>query len=498
MNDDVYKICEENGIPFDKDDLFSITRTIQNDGKGIIKINSKTATLMQLKQIGGMLINIHGQNDTFTYMNKSNHILLLDEFIDNHELLEKYATAYRELNIIKSETTELFEQLKQKDLMIDALRFQIKEIESAKLKDENEEELLIEKRNKLKSAEIILKSSNIAYKALYKSESGISATFLIDKAIENLRKIETFDNEITNLIEILMNSKSEIEDVAEKIKDISSMTDVENPTKLLDLIEERLALIQKLKSKYAPTIKGILEAKHEAQRKLDEFENGEIKLDKLKEKYKLAYLNCCEIADEIHEKRVSGAKQLAFNVKESLKFLDMPKVKFEIFVNKIEKNNKAVLTTLGYDEVEFTIATNVGEKLLSMEKIASGGELSRIMLALKSAINDRKGPQTVVFDEIDTGLSGSTSQKIGYKLVKISEFAQVLCVTHSAQIAAFATNHYFIKKVENNGRAETNVKLLTSEESVEEIARIIGGSNLTENQYIAAQELIDESKRMLS
>jgi DNA repair protein RecN (Recombination protein N) len=176
----------------------------------------------------------------------------------------------------------------------------------------------------------------------------------------------------------------------------------------------------------------------------------------------------------------------------------MPKVKFEIKVEKILKNEKFVLSSLGYDNVEFTIATNVGEKLASMDKIASGGELSRIMLALKSAINDKNGPQTVIFDEIDVGLSGSTSQKIGYKLVKISEYTQIICVTHSAQIAAFAKNHYLIKKIENDGRAETRVKLLNKEESIDEIARIIGGTNLTENQHAAAKELIDESIRMLS
>lgn len=497
VNQKVYDLCDEYGIPYDKDDLFSITRTIFSDGKGIIKINSKAVSLMQLKLIGSSLINIHGQNDNFTFMNKANHIYMLDEYIGIDDLLIDYEKEYKELQSIKNNITSLFEQLKQKNLMIDALRFQIKEIESAKLKDDEEEEKLIEKRNKLKSSELILKSTNIAYKALYKSESGISATFLIDKAIESLKKIEQFDSEITELIDKLLNTQSEIEDVAERVKEISEI-DVDNPTKQLDAIEERLSLIQRLKNKYAPTVKEILVIKQEAENKLDEFENGEIKLDKLKEEYKIAYQKCCAIADKIHQKRTSGAVLLSESVKNSLMFLDMPKVQFEIKVEKNIKNEKVVLSTLGYDDVEFTIATNVGEKLTSMDKIASGGELSRIMLALKSAINDKNGPQTAVFDEIDTGLSGSTSQKIGYKLVKISEYTQVVCVTHSAQIAAFANNHYLIKKIENDGRAETRIKLLNKEESIDEIARIIGGTTLTQNQHTAAKELIDESNRMLS
>ncbi len=498
VNQRVYDLCDENGIPYDKDDLFSITRTVFSDGKGTIKINSKSVSLMQLKLIGSYLINIHGQNDNFTFMNKANHIYLLDEYIELDDLLTQYEKEYKDLTSIKNEISNLFEQLKQKNLMIDALRYQIKEIESAKLKDDSEEAKLIEKRNKLKSAELILKSSNIAYKALYKSESGISATFLIDKAIDSLKKIEQFDSQIPELIEKLLNSQSEIEDVAERVREISSVGDIDNPTKQLDAIEERLALIQRLKNKYAPTVKEILKIKAEAEEKLDEFENGELRLDALKEAYKNSYQKCCDIADIIHQKRVDGAKILSENVKNSLIFLDMPKVQFEIKVEKIIKNNKAVLSSRGYNDVEFTIATNAGEKLTSMDKIASGGELSRIMLALKSAINDQNGPQTVVFDEIDTGLSGSTSQKIGYKLVKISNYVQVICVTHSAQIAAFARNHYLIKKIEKDGRAETKVKLLDFEESVDEIARIIGGTNLTKNQYTAAKELIEESKRMLS
>lgn len=498
VNDEVYDICEDIGIPYDKDDLFSITRTINIDGKTTIKINAKTVSLMQLKMIGSQLINVHGQNDNFTFMNKSNHILLLDEYADIDELLCDYENSYKRLNEVKGKISSSLEVLKQKNLMMDALKYQIAEIEAAKLNDENEEEILLSQRNKLKGSEQIYKSTQSAYKALFKSESGITATYLIDKAIASLKKIEKFDERTNELIEILQNSLSEIEDVAERVMEIFDIDDSSNPTKQLDEIEERLTLIQRLKNKYAPTIREILQIKKEAESKLAYYESCEQELEDLKIEYKNVYNECCQIAEKIHCKREDSAKKLSINVKKSLIFLDMPKVEFEIKVKKIEKNNKALLTNRGYDEVEFSIATNAGEKLSSMEKIASGGELSRIMLALKSEINYKKGPNTVIFDEIDTGLSGSTSQKIGYMLVKISENTQVICVTHSAQIAAFSENHYLIKKYENNGRAETKVVILNEQESVDEIARIIGGSNLTTNQHKAAQELVEESRRMLS
>ena len=490
ISDDVYNVCDEQGISYDRDDLFSIVRVVSVDGKNTIKINGKTVSMMQLKQIGTLLINIHGQNDNFSFMNKSNHIILLDEYVGFDELINKYTIAYKRLIAVKNEISELIEATKEKNLMVDALKYQIKEIESAKLKDELEEEKLIEKKNKLKSAEVIVKSSNVVYKALYKSESGITASALIEKAIDSLYKIEKFDEEIPKFIEKLKNYSSEIED-------ISAIDGIEDPTRQLDMIEGRLALIQRMKNKYAPTIKEILQMKDEAEKKLSELENSEERLELLKANYKQIYQECCVIADEIHAMRLKGAKELSKTVKESLEFLDMPKVQFQIMVTKNEKNGKAVLNSVGYDDVEFSIATNAGEKLTSMDKIASGGELARIMLALKSAINDKKGPQTIIFDEIDTGLSGSTSQKIGYKLVKISNSTQVICVTHSAQIAAFATNHFLIKKIENEGRAETKIRLLTENESIDELARIIGGSNLTVNQFTAAKELIDESKRML-
>ena len=204
-----------------------------------------------------------------------------------------------------------------------------------------------------------------------------------------------------------------------------------------------------------------------------------------------------DLANNIHNIRVEGAKKLSSLIMQTLGFLDMPKVMFEIDVKKNESNGKTILTQYGIDDVEFMVATNPGESLAPMNKIASGGELSRIMLALKSAVSDKNGAQTVIFDEIDTGVSGSTSQKLGIKLHDISKSTQTICVTHSAQIAALADSHFFIKKVEVDNRAEAHVSLLNKEQRINEIARIIGGIDLTENQMVAAEELINQSELFL-
>ena len=497
VNDEIYELCDELGVTYDKDDDFSITRSLSIDGKNTVKINSAPATLAQLKAIGPRLINIHGQNENQSFMLKSNHVLLLDEYADTSDLLNKYSELFSKLGVIKNEINSLSEETKQKDTMIDILNYQIKEIASAKLKDVNEEEILNELRIKLKGAEKIIKNSGVVYKALLQNESGISATVLIDKAIDALNRLADVEPAAQELCDKLSSFKYEIEDIAERAKDFGSFDGVEDPQRQLDIVEDRLALIQRLERKYGSSISEIIEFKENAENKLKTFENAENRIEDLKFEYKGLYKDACDVANELHVKRVDAAIHLSALVKEALQFLDMPKVRFEIFVNLNEKDGKFILNSTGCDDVEFMIATNVGEELSAMNKIASGGELARIMLALKSAVSDKNGAQTVIFDEIDTGVSGSTSQKIGVKLAKIAKNTQTFCVTHSAQIASLAQNHYFIKKIEVDGRAETGVTLLNDDERVKEIARIISGIDTTEKQFDAAKELLAQSRAML-
>jgi len=498
VNNEVYQLCDELGLAYDKDDAFVIYRSLTADGRNTVKINSCPATLAQLKAISTRIINIHGQNESHSFMNKANHILLLDEFAGVDELIYEYSDLYAKLNSIKSEISKLIEANKQKDTMIDILKYQIKEISSAKLKDVAEEERLNELRVKLKGAEKLIKSSSTAYKALLQNDSGISACVLITKAIEALEKIADVEANAEELIEKLTNYKYEIEDIAERARDFASFDGVDDPQRQLADVEDRLALIQRLERKYGNSIEEVIRFKEEAEDKLKGFENAENKIEDLKFEYKTLYNSALEVAKNLHEKRVSAAKKLSKQVLNALIFLDMPKVRFQIDVNLHEKEGKFVLSAYGYDDVEFMIATNAGEELSAMNKIASGGELARIMLALKSALSDKNGADTVIFDEIDTGVSGSTSQKIGIKLAEISHSTQTFCVTHSAQIASLAQNHYLIKKTEQGGRAETSITLLDEGERVEEIARIIGGIDLTDKQFDAARELISQSKAILN
>lgn len=497
INESVYQLCDELGVGYDREDAFVISRSITADGRNTVKINSNPATLMQLKAIGTRIVNIHGQNENHSFMNKANHILLLDEFAETEAVLFEYSHLYSKLNSIKSEIAKLIEENKQKDTMVDILEYQIKEITAAKLKDFDEEDKLNELRTKLKGAEKLVKISSTAYKALLKNESGISACVLIEKAIDALGRIADVEAGASELIEKLNNFKYEIEDIAERAREFASFDGVSDPQKQLEQVEDRLALIQRLERKYGNTIESVLRFKEDAEIKLKGFANAENKIEDLKFEYKELYVKAVELAKKLHEKRERAAKKLGKQVMDALVFLDMPKVRFQIDVNLNEKDSKPVLNSCGYDDVEFMIATNAGEELSSMNKIASGGELARIMLALKSALSDKNGADTIIFDEVDTGVSGSTSQKIGIKLAEISLSTQTFCVTHSAQIAALAQNHYFIKKSVIDGRAETSISLLDDKKRTEEIARIIGGIDLTDKQFDAAQELIEQSRSIL-
>ena len=498
LSDEIYKLCDENSIEFSPDDLFSVSRTITSDGKNSVKINSRTATIAQLKLIAPYLINIHGQNENLYYINKNNHMKLLDEYANLEEELNDYKKYYARLSEIKKEIASLMELNKQKDIMYDILKFQIKEISSAKITDLDEEAKLTEKRNKLRNSEKIIKYASNVYKMLCKNESGISVIYLIDKVIDSLNKLNDVIPDAKELSDKLSSFKYEIDDIGERVYEFADFDGSEPPEIQLSKIEERLALLQRLKRKYGSSEAEILAFKDEAEKKLANIEKGEERLEELKSDYKKLYAVAQGKAESIHQKRADAASGLSLKVKEILSFLDMPKVDFAVSVTKNENGDKITLDQHGIDSVEFLIATNAGEELAPMNKIASGGELSRIMLALKSVMTDKNGAGTVIFDEIDTGVSGSTSQRIGIKLYEISSSTQTICVTHSPQIAAFAENHYFISKKEIDERAESEVKILDNDEKINEIARIIGGINITDKQLAAAKELINQASSIKS
>jgi DNA repair protein RecN (Recombination protein N) len=313
---------------------------------------------------------------------------------------------------------------------------------------------------------------------------------MCDRAAQALTQISDAYPEAKELAERLESVRFELDDIADSADALSDLGD-EDPTARLDKIGARLEVISRLKRKYGQSVDEIIAFRENAAERLSEIDNSELLSEELEEELKKAEKKTAEVADKLSAARKSAAKELTVSVTENLTFLDMPKVRFEVLVEKCGE-----LGARGFDKVEFLIATNAGEPLMPMIKIASGGELARIMLSLRSVLNDCDGMQTVVFDEIDTGISGKTSRKVGIKLHSIGRSAQVICVTHSAQIASLADTHFFISKSETDGRVQTSVAVLSETGRVEEIARILGGIDITEAQRAAAREMIEERKNI--
>jgi len=484
LGDEVKKLLEEYG--FQSDDSIMLQRTLSKDGKSIVKLNGRTVTQSIQKDICRLLINIHGQNDNQRLMSKSSQLEILDSFAENGELLDEYTDLYKQLTEAKSRLDELNSSRAEKMRMRDIYAFQLEEINSAKLK-KGEEDTLESERIRLGSIEKISEKVNLVYRALYAGEKG-SAVYLLERSAAALDKISDVLPEVKELSSRLIDYRYEIEDIALSVRDYAS--DAENPTEQLNKIESRLDAINKLKRKYGNSVEEILEFRDKTAKMLDEIDNADdIKKDISNEIKRLGKI-AVGLSEKIHERRASAAKKITEGVMKNLEFLDMPKVRFEVSVKSQTK-----LKHGGADDVEFLIATNAGEPLMPLEKIASGGELSRIMLSLKCVLSDKDGVGTVIYDEVDAGISGKTSRKVGIKLKEISRVMQIISVTHSAQIASLSDNHYLISKHDVDGRTESNVTLLDENGRVGEIARILGGINVTESQMIAAREMIEEGRK---
>ncbi len=480
----VGELLESYGIDFDGSVMLS--RILSRDGKSMVKLNGRTVTQTLQRELCRLLINIHGQHDNQRLMQRSSQIEILDSFAGNDGLLSDYGEQYRRLSDIREKLDALEADEAQKIRMRDMLKFQLDEIGKAKLRSEDEEDILEAERKRLGSIEKITDTANLSYRMLYGSEKGVVS--LLDRVCAALSKISDALPEATEFSEKLSDYRYEIEDIAERVRDFAEVD--ENPTEKLNRIESRLNTITKLKRKYGSTIQEILEFKAQAEAQLDDIENADEKREALLAEYEIVRTEAERIADAIHQKRGKACEAVVREVMQTLTFLDMPKVRFEIRITKTDK-----LRSNGYDEIEFLISANTGEPPMPLEKIASGGELSRIMLALKSVLSDKDGVGTVVFDEVDAGISGKTSRKVGIKLKQIAKSTQVICVTHSAQIASLADSHFLIAKHDVDGRTQTDISLLDSEGRVREVARILGGIEVTDSQLCAAVEMIEDGKQ---
>ena len=474
--------CSELGVQVDEDGVLYISRTVKSDGKGVVRIGGKQVPLSILKEISPLLINIHGQHDNQELLIKEKHRKLLDFFAENSNTYNEYVRQFSEYCNIKRSLDEINVDESEKLRRIEMLKFQINDISSLKLKP-GEEEGLLEEKKKLLNIEKLAKNSSIVSDSLY-GVGGVSACDCIDRAIDALRNLSKISDEYLEYIDSLNDIKSTLIDIAETVND-GSYEEYANPASILDKIENRLDEISKAKRKYGGDVESVLEFLDRAKNELDELEN----FDRHSEKLRIQLSECAEkvkkAGSKLTDSRVSAADILKTSIEKQLKYLDMPGVKFK--VNIVSKP----FSKDGADDVEFFIMTNSGEGYSPLSKTASGGELSRIMLAIKSVIAEKDGIDTLIFDEVDTGISGKTSRKIGLMMSDISRVSQVLCVTHSAQICSVSDSHYLVSKKTDNDRTETSVSLLTYDERVNETARIIAGIDITDTSINAAKELID-------
>ncbi len=491
FSDEAKLLFSDAGISPDEEGNLFIQRNISLEGKSQIKINGRTVNLSVLKSLSDILVNIHGQNDTHSLTSPENHISILDKFAENESLAAEYQTLYSKYDEILHEIKKISERELERARYIEILEYQIKDIDALNLK-EGEEEELIDKKIKLKNSEKITKQAGFAYKALKGSEKG-SISYLLDRSAASLASVSDFVPAFSDYSERLREILYQIDDIAEEV--YASFEDMdESPDEKLNIIESRLDKISKIKRKYGLTVAAVLAFRDDAYQELEKLKNSEFLLNELNNKKELSYKAALEVAEKLHKRRCDAAKELEKSVCETLEFLDMPKVVFLTSIKEMYDGECKKLTSTGFDSVEFLISANRGIDAKPLAKIASGGELARIMLALKSVIADKDGVMTIVFDEIDAGVSGKTARKIGIKMQSLAKNMQIFCVTHSAQIASLSDCHFLISKKDIGGFTETFVEELDDEGRISELSRILGGLNITDAQRAAAVDMIKERK----
>ena len=471
------------------DDEIVLERSLTAEGRTTCRIDGRGVSQQIMRQVGSFLISIHGQHDTMRLTDEAERISLLDTFAKNDARLSAYSDVYGEWCRINSDISSLRKDSAAISRMKDMLEFQQKEIAAAKLKSGEEEELVSE-RTRLQSAERIKKHTDSASRTLYANEKGITASSLALHAAEALAKIADVVPELNDLVLRLRSCTYELDDISSELQAVVQNSQLDSdPGKRLDEIESRLALITKLKRKYGSTVDEIIEFGRNAERELEKLDTSDVRMDELIAKEAELQKILADNAKLLSNERSQAAVKIEKEVSETLRFLDMPKVRFSVSVAENDSFNE-----FGKDKIDFLIAANAGEPMLPLEKSASGGELSRVMLALKCAVSGADSIGTLIFDEVDSGISGKTSRKVGIKLKQASASSQVLSVTHSAQIASLADCHLLVAKNEVDGRAETTLRSLDEQGRIEETARILGGINVSEAQRLAAIDMINEGK----
>ena len=470
---------EENGVEYDSETV--IERQIHLDGKNVCRVNGTLVTVSILRKLGIQLINIHGQHDSASLFDENNHLTFLDSFADNENLRIDYQEKYEKVAQLRQQIKRLQMDEGEKLRRMETLRYQIEEISKADL-EAGEDEALEARRKVLQNAEKLSDGINTAVECLYGGDDSDGAASLLAEAEREIARLARYTDAYSALHEKIADLMYQVQDVAEEARE--ARDDLSYSAGELDEIESRLDVIHRLRRKYGATCEDILAYLENAKRELDEIEFADDHLERLKNQCAKAEKTAWDAALALRKQRKAAAEDLSQRILTELAQLDMPKVQFSCRFTELE------LGVGGADAVAFYMSANAGEALKPLSKVASGGELARIMLAMKNVLAERDQVNTLIFDEVDTGVSGRAAQKVAEKLRSVAKHKQVLCVTHLPQLAALASTHLLISKQERNGRTYTSVMPLDLEGRKRELARIIGGANITETTLKSAEEML--------
>ena len=480
---------EENGFPTGEEELL-LQRELQGDGRNVCRIDGKLVTVAQLRELGRQLLNIHGQHDGQQLLDPASHLGYLDQFGGCQPLLEDYQEAYRKWHDIRREMDKLQMDEAERSRRVDTLNYQIQELERAQLKAGEDEELSA-RRTLLRSAGKLMEAVQSAEFALSGDEDRDGACSLIAQAEGEVQGVSSISPELSELSEKLTALRCAADDAADTLRDLSRSFDF-SPGEL-DQVEERLDLLYRLRKKYGPTVEDMLAYLDRCRKELDQIQYADDTLARLEKDLKKAQKEAARRGESLSQARREAAGALQARVQEELRQLDMPKVQFQ--TEFTPKGGEAGMDETGLDEVQFLMSANLGEALKPIQKVASGGELARIMLALKNVLAEGDQIGTLVFDEVDTGVSGRAAQKVAEKMAQVARGKQVLCVTHLPQIAAMADTHFSVQKGEREGRTYTRLERLDRSQRREELARLIGGASITPSLLESAEELLRQAEQ---
>ena len=480
------ELTEELGIQPEADGTLLLQREIQTDGKNVCRVNGRPVTVGQLRALGARLLNIHGQHDGQQLLDEEQHIVYLDSFGRVESLINTYAEKYKHFTDIRRQIGALQMDEAEKARRVDTLQYQIEELRRAKLTPGEEEELTA-RRGMLRNAEKFLDAVAGADYALNGDDSGGGALSALRQAQDALSGVRHLDDAFGQLYERLGEAYSEVYDIAATVEDKRGELDV-SPGEL-DRVESRMDLLYRLKKKYGATVEDMLDYQARCEAELAQIEDAGDTLARLEQALSKAEKEARQAAQALSDARKAAAEQLTSQILAELQQLDMGKIRFAVdFAEK-------PLDSDGMDTVRFLMSANVGEELRPIHKIASGGELARIMLAMKNVLSEQDHVGTMVFDEVDTGVSGRAAQKVAEKMARISRRKQVLCVTHLPQLAAMADTHFSVEKGERGGRTYTEVRRLDREQRRRELARLTGGSHVSQTMLDGAEELLVQAEK---